>query len=353
MWLPLALSLKRQGLPIVPGRSFWWLVKEKVPLFFICVVDAAVTLVAQHATGAPQPYALWIRVENAIISYARYIGKAFWPSNLALYYPHPGRTLHWWLVGGAFLLLLIITGLAARARRHRYLIVGWLWFLIMLVPMIGLVQVDVQAMADRYAYVSFIGLFLMICWGVADWAADRRMPKVLLPLASAAVLLSLSVVTYRQIGYWSSDVTMWAHSAEVTSKNWKAEYWLGTALDADGQHEAAMQHYQRAAAINPFDPFTNLNIAMYEHQHGNFGVAIEYYKKVLPAAWNSEQTRIALTNMASAYRLLGDTASADQCMARIKALPQRTVDWQGAWWKQVLPLVREYVHHSASPPAKN
>jgi tetratricopeptide (TPR) repeat protein len=255
-------------------------------------------------------------------------------------------------VGGAFLLLLIITTLSVRARRHRYLIVGWLWFLIMLIPMMGLVQVDVQAMADRYAYVSFIGLFLMICWGVADWAAERRMPKALLPVASVAALLALSVVTYRQIGYWSSNVTLWAHSAEVTSGNWKAEYWLGTALDADGQHQAARRHYLRAAAINPFDPFTNLNIAMYEHQRGNLVVAIEYYKKVLPQAWNSEQRAMALTNMASAYRGLGDTVSADQCMATIKTLPQRTVDWQGAWWKNIIPMIREYFHH-ASQPEKN
>ena len=338
---------------VIPGKGFWWLVKEKVPLFFICLVDAAVTLVAQHATGGAQPYSLWIRTENAIVSYARYVEKAFWPSNLALYYPHPGRTLHWWQVGGAFLLLLIVTGLAARARRHRYLIVGWLWFLIMLVPMIGLVQVDVQGMADRYAYVSFVGLFLMVCWGVADWAAERRMPKALLPAASVAALLALSVVTYRQIGYWSSDVSLWAHSAEVTSGNWKAEYWVGTALDADGQHQAAMQHYLRAAAINPFDPFTNLNIAMHEHQNGNLVVAIEYYKKVLPQAWNSDQRKQALTNMANAYRQLGDTASADQCMASIKTLPQRTVDWQGAWWKQVLPMIRAYFHRGASPPEKH
>ena len=253
----------------------------------------------------------------------------------------------------AFLLLLAVTVLAARARRHRYLIVGWLWFLIMLVPMIGLVQVDVQAMADRYAYVSCIGLFLMICWGVADWAADRRLPKALLPAVSVAVLLALSVVTYRQIGYWSSDLTLWAHSAEVTSGNWKAEYWLGNALEADGQHEAAFQHYLRAEAINPFDPFTNLSLAVYEHQHGNYAAALDYYQKTLPGAWGVDQSTMALKNMAIIYRRLGDNARADQCLDQIKALPQRTVDWQGAWWKQVLPMIRNYFHHGAAPPAKN
>ena len=155
----------------ITGRSFWWLVKEKIPLFFICLVDAGLTMIAQHTTGAPQPFSLWLRIENALVSYARYIGKASWPTNLAVYYPHPGKAIQFWQVALASLLLLAITWFSVKASRHRYLIVGWLWFLIMLVPMIGLVQVDVQGMADRYAYASFIGLFLMVCWGVADWAA--------------------------------------------------------------------------------------------------------------------------------------------------------------------------------------
>jgi tetratricopeptide (TPR) repeat protein len=334
---------------LIPARSFWWLVKEKLPLLFICLVDAAVTLVAQHAVVmGRQPVTLPMRIENAIYSYARYLGKAFWPSSLGLCYPHPGKWLHWWQVGGALLLLLAITALAVRARRHRYLIVGWLWFLIMLVPMIGLIQVGEQGMADRYAYASFVGLFLMVCWGVADWAAERHLPKPLLPAACVAALLALTAVTYRQIGYWSDNVTLWAHSAEVSSGNWEAERLEGDALEADGQHERAVQHYFRAAAINPADPLSNLDIALYEHSHGRLAIAIEYYKKMLPEAWNSDQQTLALTNMADAYRRLGDTASADQCLAKVKTLPQKTVDWQGAWWKQIIPIIRERLHGSAA-----
>jgi protein O-mannosyl-transferase len=329
----------------IEPREFWWLVKEKVPLFFICLVDAALTVIAQHvASGGAQPFTLWIRIENAIVSYARYIGKAFWPTNLAMYYPHPGGTLRWWQVGGSFLLLLIITAMSARARRHRYLIVGWLWFLIMLVPMIGLMQVDVQGMADRYAYVSFIGLFLMICWGAGDWAAERHLPKALLPVVSVAALVALTLVTSRQIGYWSSDIALWTHSAEVSPGNWKAEYLAGMALDADGQHQAAIGHYFRVAAINPTDPFNNLNIAQYEQNHANYAMAIDYYKKVLPQAWNAEQRTTVLTNMAASYRMLGDTASADACLAKSRALPPKTVDWQGAWWKNIVPMIKEYLH---------
>jgi hypothetical protein len=176
---------------VIPAKSFWWLVKEKLPLFFIGLVDAAITLLAQHVVVVGhQPFTLRIRVENAIVSYARYVGKAFWPSSLGLCYPHSGKWLHWWQVGGALLLLLVITALAALARRHRYLIVGWLWFLIMLIPMIGLIQVGEQGMADRYAYASFVGLFLMVCYGVADWAAERQLPKPLLAATCVAALLA-------------------------------------------------------------------------------------------------------------------------------------------------------------------
>ena len=336
------------GVEAIPPKGLSWLIKEKFPLFFICVVDAGVTMIAQHVTGGAQPYPLWIRIENALVSYTRYIRKAFWPSSLALYYPHPGRTLQWWQVGGAFLVLLAITALAVRARRHRYLIVGWLWFLIMLVPMIGLVQADVQGMADRYAYVSLVGLFIMVCWGLSDLVAERRLSRALLPAVGIVGLIALTVVTYRQIGYWKDDISMWRHSAEVTDGNWKADYMLGVAQDSAGLHDDAIHSWLRAAATNPTDPFTNFNIATYEHRHLNLPMAIDYYKRVLPQAWNSDQKAQVLTNMATAYRQLGDTASADACLNMINALPQSKVDWQGAWWKQIIPMIKQYLQLSGS-----
>lgn len=344
---------QRQASPVdpeaIPAKSFSWLIKEKLPLFFICVVDAGVTLIAQHVTGGAQPYTLWIRIENALVSYTRYIQKAFLPMDLALYYPHPGRSLTMFQVGGACVVLLLITVLAARARRHRYLLVGWLWFLIMLIPMIGLVQADVQGMADRYAYVSFVGLFIMLCWGISDWAAERHLPRVLLPVASLVVLAALTVITWRQVGYWRSNITLWAHSAEVTTGNWKAEYMLGSALDAAGLHDEAFQSFMRGAEINPTDPFTNMSIAMYAHKRGDFAMALDYYKRVLPQAWNSEQRTLVLTNMASIYRQLNDPADADNCMNRMRALPQRKVDWQGNWWQQIMPMMKQYFHGGSGP----
>jgi hypothetical protein len=329
---------------VIPAKSFWWLVKEKFPLFFICLVDAGVTVIAQHVTGGKQPYTLWIRMENALVSCTRYIRKAMWPTHLALYYPHPGNSLRWWQVGSAIVVLALITVLAARARRHRYYIVGWLWFLIMLVPCIGLVQADVQGMADRYAYNSFVGLFIMACWGVADWAAERRLPKALLPVVSVAVLAALAVVTYKQIGYWQDDVSLWAHSAAVTTGNWKAEWLLGGALDNAGRHEEAISHYFRAAAIEPKDLFINLAIAHWEQTHGNLYEALDYYKKTLAEAWNAGQKTEVLNNMALIYRHLGDEAQAEACLTKLRSVPQRAVNWQGAWWDQIIPMIKQYLH---------
>ena len=332
----------------IPVKDFWSLVREKLPLFFICMVDAAVTVIAQHVAEQKQDFPLGIRIGNALVSYVRYIGKAFWPTKLALYYPHPGNTLRWWQIGGAFLVLLLITALALRARRQRYYIVGWLWFLIMLVPCIGLVQADVQGMADRYAYVSFIGLFIMVCWGVGDWAAERHLPKAMLPAAGAAALIALTLVSWRQIGYWQDNVTLWSHSAQVTKGNWKAEYLLAGGLDGVGRHSEALEHYLRAAAIEPNDPFVNLGIAAHEQFDGNFASALERYKNVLAHAWNGQQSAAALSGMATCYRNMGEYDKADECLARTKVLPKRAIDWQGAWWEHIIPAIKQYFKSGSS-----
>ncbi len=158
---------------LYPPRPFSWLVVEKLPLLVLAAASACITIVAQRAGGAMSGLSYFprsIRLENAVVSYVRYIDKALWPARLANFYPHPQGLLNPWQVLAAFALLLGITALVIAQRRHRYLLVGWFWFLGTMVPMIGIVHVGAQGMADRYAYLPFIGLFLMICWALADWA---------------------------------------------------------------------------------------------------------------------------------------------------------------------------------------
>jgi hypothetical protein len=179
---------------VFPPRSFHNLLLEKLPLVALSAISAVITMKAQRVGGGINPeLSLSTRLANAIVSYARYVGKAFWPTRLAPMYPHPGNSLAKWEVLAALLFLLVVTALVIAARRHRYLPVGWLWFLGTLIPMIGLVQVGRQAMADRYAYLPFIGLFVMICWGVADcvgassrWLASRRVEATTVGVDAAA-----------------------------------------------------------------------------------------------------------------------------------------------------------------------
>jgi protein O-mannosyl-transferase len=328
---------------VIPARSFSELLKEKIPLFFICAVDALITIVAQHV-GPPGSWAYSpvLRVENALISYAKYLWLALWPANLGIMYLHPGNSLQPWQAGVALLLLLAISALVYSGRRHRYLVVGWLWFLGSLVPMSGIIQVYIQAMADRYAYASFIGLFVMVCWGVADWAAQRHVPRMVLPAVSVAVLVILSFMTHRQISYWKDNVTLWTHDLEVTHRNWAAEYFIGVALRDQGRSDEALPHFYRAVNdMTRRDAEVYLSIAIAEQLRGNASIAIEYYKKALPIVQASALRAQILNTMGIAYRGLGDNASAQQCFYEAAHQPPPPVDWQGDWWRQVIPLIRE------------
>jgi len=293
------------------------LVVEKLPLFCIAGASAAITMQAQGAGGSVlslEAVPLSMRLSNAIVSYVRYIGKAFWPVRLAPMYPHPANLLRAWQVYVALLLLLAITVFVFDQRKRRgYLIVGWLWFLGTLVPMIGLVQVGRQAMADRYAYLPLIGIFIMVCWGVADWAEENRVPAMLLPVASLAIIVALSLVARRQIGYWADNQLLWTHTIEVTLPNYIAEDNLGGTLEERGHLDQAIVHYRRAAAIHPTDPISAFNIAYYEQRHGNLRESIEQYKRSIVLTTRTSLKVLALRNMGYAYGDLGEHDQARQC----------------------------------------
>ncbi len=198
-------------------------------------------------------------------------------------------------------------------RQQRYLVVGWLWFVGTLVPMIGLVQVGRQAMADRYAYLPLLGIFVMVVWALADWAERVRLPAPVLPIAGVVVVLVLSVVARRQIAFWGDDVVLWTHTIEVTPPNYIAQDNLGAALLARRQTEEAIGHFREAAAIHPTDPISVFNIGFYEQQHGELREAIEHYKKAIVLTTRPSLKILAMNNMGHAYSDLGDTDQARQC----------------------------------------
>jgi|HubBroStandDraft_6_1064221.scaffolds.fasta_scaffold13906_2 tetratricopeptide (TPR) repeat protein len=293
----------------LPVSSFSWLALEKLPLLVISLGSAVITMKAQSAGRAVYSLAdvsLSIRLENAVVAYARYVGKAFWPSHLCVLYPHPLGSLKAWQVVVAALFLVMVTIIAFTAKRQRYLLVGWLWFLGTLVPMIGLVQVGDQAMADRYAYLPFIGLFVMVCWTVADWAQQRGFAILWTAIPAVAVLLSLAVVTHQQIGYWANDVSLWSRVVQVTPANPFTQDNLGDALIRENRIDEAIPHFQTALRLTPSDAVANIDIATYEQEQGQTQQAIERYQLALQNPMDRRLRSKALGNLASAYCKLGD-----------------------------------------------
>ena len=226
-----------------PLPAFPWsrLALEKLPLLALSAASAVITMRAQQAGGAVRTTAevsFGARIATAIWAYAMYLWKMVWPARLAPLYPHPGDSLAAWQVVVAAAVLIAISVAVLRLRTRRYLLVGWLWFLGTLVPVIGLVQVGEAAMADRYAYIPLIGIFVMIAFGAADWAEQKKFGRWA-AVPAAAILFALALATHRQIGYWQSNYDLWSHTLAVTENNFVAENNLGGALILEGREEEA------------------------------------------------------------------------------------------------------------------
>ncbi len=316
----------------IPPKPWPWLVAEKLPLLALCVPSAVLTLRAQTAAGAVTSfnhYPLPIRFANAVVSYSRYLGKALWPSHLGVLYPYQPATLTRLQISLSALLLLLITAGCLFARK-RYLIVGWVWFLGTLVPMIGLVQAGVQAMADRYAYLPFIGLFIAVCWGLADFAAYRSSSRHRLLAPSAVALVALALISHHQLGYWSSNLELWKHTAAITTNNYVAEDEIGTSFLEQGDLEHAMPHFQAAALIRPSDPLSNSNLAFYKMNHGDLAGALAQYKKVTEMTVDERSRATAFFNMGSIYQQWGDfSAARDNFQSAVNIRPRNVRAWIG------------------------
>jgi len=225
------------------------LIREKVPFFVLCAISSILTIFAQQkigALGSLESYTLGSRIANASVSYVRYIEKMVWPRHLAVLYPYQ-QMLPIWKVLGSGLLLVGVSVLVIRAvRKHPYLGVGWFWYLGTLIPVIGLVQVGKQAMADRYTYVPLIGLFVMIAWGVPDLLAGWRFRKVVLSISTGLLLSLLMIVTNLQVKHWQNDITLFEHTLAATSNNFIIHYNLGVAFDRQGKTQEAIAHFAEA-----------------------------------------------------------------------------------------------------------
>jgi protein O-mannosyl-transferase len=307
-------AVDREGWPAYPLQ--WTVIRplllEKVPLLGLAVLSSIITIVnQQRAIASLVELSLGARIANALVSYVKYIGKMIWPQDLAVYYPSL-YVQPWWSVLGAVLILSAATVLFVwKSKRFLYLSVGWLWYLGTLVPVIGLVQVGSQAMADRYTYVPLIGIFIMIAWGVPDLLKNRGHRKTLLPVLAGIALLACASVTWAQVQLWRDSITLFSHTLKVTTDNYIIHNNLGIALSDQGKFEDAFVHYKAALLINPkyIKAWENLGIC-YE-ESGRSAEAIEAYEQARRLDPNDAKT---WNSLGSAYGKSGRTAKAIEAL---------------------------------------
>lgn len=280
---PLNRSFNRQS--TIDNRHFSLSLYEKIPLFALSLIASLIVLYVQSKAtlvrGMHQ-FPIGFRIENALLAYAGYIGKLFYPLNLGILYPYPLTNPPMLQVAAAGLLLLGVTiAVFSFSLNRRWLIVGWLWYLSTLVPVIGLVQVGLQSMADRYTYIPLIGLFVIIAWGVSELAENLKCKHAVLAALACLVLSFLSFLTYRQVSFWKDSITLFEHTVAVTKNNDILHYNLGRLYLQKGVPDKAIEHWSEAVRIKPDQPTIHKNLAALLAQNGNIDEAIVHYRQTL------------------------------------------------------------------------
>ena len=257
-----------------------WQLKEKIPLFLLSIIFMVLTFYAQHQK-VYKTFPLDSRIINALVSYLIYLKKIFWPQNLAVFYPFPDHLSVFAALAALILLLTITIAVVVAIKRLPYFFVGWFWFMVTLVPVIGIIQVGKHAMADRYTYLSSIGISIMLAWGTPlIFKREDIRRKVLFP-ASITFLLVLAVLTWRQCGYWKNSIELFSHTLQITNDNYLAHTNLGVALAKEGKIDQAIFHYRSALQINPTDDNANYNLGNALQKQGKTEEAIFYYREAV------------------------------------------------------------------------
>ena len=291
-----------------PGAWAFNPVVEKIPLLVLSLMSCAVTIIVQPDLVATNRIALPVRLGNALVSYAAYLCQFFWPARLAVLYPYPREKLGLVAVLGSLVLLVFISWVVVVERARRpYLLVGWLWYLIMLLPVIGLVQVGMQARADRYTYLALTGPCLAVVWAVAELVRSRGWLRPLLGLATCTALTLLLTVAWRQATTWRDSMSLWTHALASGCESGYAHDALASVCFVDGKFQSALQHYQDALRLSPESVRTHINYGLLLVLRGQVDAGIEQYKQALKI---DPQSSSAETNFRRALVVRGDIAAA-------------------------------------------
>ncbi|MGD0813255.1 MAG: tetratricopeptide repeat protein [Verrucomicrobiota bacterium] len=279
------------------GTPFWKLVKEKIPLFLLTVGSCAVSFLVPEKVPDASKFRLPERLANAVVSYGVYLRQMVFPAGLANPYLFAPRSLPLWKVGLVFVFLAVISIIVLRCRNRRpYFLVGWLWYLGMMVPAIGLIQLSYLAHADRYTYLPGIGLVLAGTWAVGDWSGGWKHRRAILGGLMGIVTGAMMVCAWKQTTYWKSGETLWVHTLDCTTDNFVAQYNLGWALFQKGKTEEAIAHYRKALEINAQSAEAHYNLATALLRTGRVDEAIDHFQRALQIRPNDAEAHFNLGN---------------------------------------------------------
>lgn len=284
------------------GPNIFQLLWEKVPFFALAVGSSIVTFIVQERGGAVkllEMYSIQTRIINAFVAYIEYIVNMIWPVKLVVLYPHPGNSLPIWKGVVTGLVMVLITVLVIRkARKIPYLAVGWFWYIVTLIPVIGIVQVGSQAMADRYTYITLIGLFVIIAWGANDLLSKWLHREKSFGTLAAILLPILIVLTWKQVQYWENSFTLYKHTLKHTSNNFIIYNNLGKVYNDSGKYKEAIEAYKQSTRIAPDYAMAHSNLGVSYNDLGKYKEAIEACRK---AIWINPDYAKAYFNLSVAY----------------------------------------------------
>jgi protein O-mannosyl-transferase len=262
------------------GKTFLWLLWEKIPFFILSAIFSIGTFLAQQNPTAVK-FTLKSRIANTPVAFMTYLDKTFWPRDLAVFYPFSDQLPAWQVLGASLVILFVSVAVVAAAKRLPYLFVGWLWYAVTLLPVIGIIQVGKQAMADRFTYLPLTGIGIMLGWGVPLLFRHEKTRKTVLFPAGILFIVIISLITWKQCGYWKNSTDLFHHALQVTRNNYLAHNDLGLTLFAEGKIKEAIEHYDEAIRIMPDHMIVYMNRGDAYAKLGRYQSAIENFSEAI------------------------------------------------------------------------